>query len=179
MEIEQMDNKTKHIIIPIIVGVALIAILFTVNYFTCFGYYLPHKATVIYENESNDIFVSNHPQYLVVPNGISGTITNADPDWYFDPSQYSETQQEFLKWAYDHHATWVCDVKGEYDAERVIYGLMQNMENYCNRNHAYYRTGASKTNEPDYIGIWFYDPSSTMYYSVPFMTTDFITPMPH
>lgn len=42
------------------------SLLFTINYFTLFGYYLPHKQQIIDTDLSHDIFRESHPSYMVI-----------------------------------------------------------------------------------------------------------------
>ena len=59
-----------------IVGVTLLIVfstLFVINYFTCFGYYLPHKAHVIFM-KPNDISAHAYPMYLPLEEPPSPTI---------------------------------------------------------------------------------------------------------
>lgn len=58
-----MKSKLSTIIITTI---SLLSVLLFVNYFTGFGYYLPHQTMVIYEWETNDIFARSEPQFFTI-----------------------------------------------------------------------------------------------------------------
>jgi hypothetical protein len=57
------------------------AILGAINYFTLFGYYLPHQTQVIYTWKSNDIFAKAKPQYIAFTEEPPKAISN-DEGWY-------------------------------------------------------------------------------------------------
>ena len=61
-------------LISIAVSVVLI-ILFVINYFTVFGYYLPHKSQVIYMTRG-DISAHFTPQFFLIEDNISPFIYN-------------------------------------------------------------------------------------------------------
>lgn len=62
----------------IVLGIAL----FTINYFTLFGYYLPHQRQVIYTWESNDIFAREEPMYIAITETPLPLIIKTLYSWY-------------------------------------------------------------------------------------------------
>ena len=65
--------KTYIVIISGVVACLLMIVgLFIANYYTCFAYYLPHKSAII-EMAPDDIALTVHPQFIVVPIGFNQT----------------------------------------------------------------------------------------------------------
>jgi len=68
--------KTYIIVMTAAVASLLtIAVLGIVNYYTCFAYFLPHRAALI-ELAPQDILMEDHLQFIALPDGFStATIT--------------------------------------------------------------------------------------------------------
>ncbi len=87
-------------LIPLILHtIVLLVILFAINYFTCFGYYLPHRQIVIYTWETNDIIATEHPFYIAITPDIKTIYGDSEMDnttlkGYF---WYSEKQKKAIK----------------------------------------------------------------------------------
>ena len=60
----------KYLLTIGITAVALLAIIFTINYFTLFGYYLSHKSQVVYMAR-DDISVHFIPQFIVISDNVT------------------------------------------------------------------------------------------------------------
>ena len=59
--------KTKQIVITVLLTVlVLVTILGIINYFTLFGYYMPHQRQVIDTDNTNDLFLRSEPQYIAL-----------------------------------------------------------------------------------------------------------------
>ena len=69
----------QYIIGGLIACLLTLAGLFIANYFTCFGYELPHKPAII-EVAPDDINMRTHPQFIIVPNGFNQTTITIE-EW--------------------------------------------------------------------------------------------------
>ncbi|MBU1173521.1 MAG: hypothetical protein KKD44_28470 [Proteobacteria bacterium] len=64
----------KSLGIILITIVVVLTIMFGVNYFTLFGYYLPHKPQVVYMSYQ-DISAHFYPQFVAVSSNSSVNFT--------------------------------------------------------------------------------------------------------
>lgn len=62
----------KYIIGGIIASILVLGGLYIANYFTCFGYYLPHRPAVIYV-APGDVSAHFYPEIITVPAGFNQT----------------------------------------------------------------------------------------------------------
>jgi hypothetical protein len=67
----------------------VLSLLFVINYFTCFGYYLPHKPQVVYM-ATDDISVHSKPMFIAIDDWGDGTIEATQQT----PQNNSEIEKE-------------------------------------------------------------------------------------
>ena len=75
-----METKTKYALTILLTVFVTLVILFIANYYTVFGYYLPHKPQIIYM-ESGDISVHFRPMFILIPGNTSNLYIHTLPTY--------------------------------------------------------------------------------------------------